>query len=458
MDKFKKKYRLLLVVLVLVIVFFNVIGRVSLNREPRTAYPDQPLLQLNLPGVEWLSFSVGGTLRNLILTALLLWLIGCLWDRELRPSACGWEIPVLVFLAAVTISYLLAREPELSWRTGYRNFLIEIGWFFLLLSLLRREKYRRAVMAVLTGSLALTVLGGLNLYRQGVFFPQTPGRIWLSFGHPNSSGSVLVLLLPLVLAPLLFRPPRRVVILSAVLAAGLLAGLFLTLSRTAWVSLLPGLVVLFWRGKTKYFLPGALVAAAGLLLLGLNLSRQPFWQERVESFSSWRTDENVQKRMIYWDAAVRMIRERPWFGFGPGYGVFIRQYDEEFGVIDTGEEVTAPHNNYLSLAVASGLIGLGTFLLLVFAVFRAARRELKDCSGWAARSFSLGLISGLTGFLVGCLFDDPLLNEKISLLFWLLLGILAAGTARRRAGNLFPACETGGSPVASRLANSYEKP
>jgi len=46
--------------------------------------------------------------------------------------------------------------------------------------------------------------------------------------------------------------------------------------------------------------------------------------------------------------------------------------------------------------------------------------------------FSQALIAGLAGFLLGSLADDPLLNERIFFVFWLLIGLLAASAAERR--------------------------
>ncbi len=432
MEKFRKKYRLLLIILILVTVFFNVIGRVSLNRESRSTYPDQPLFQFTISSIEWLHFSIGGTIGNLILITFLVWLAGCFWDKELRPSYSGFEIPVITYLIIVTLAFLFSPDPAESWRTGYKQFLIEVAWFFILVSVLRREKYQRAVFAVLLGTLGLTVLAGLALYWRGIYFPQTPGRIWMSFGNPNSSGPVLVLLIPWVIAPLWERPPRWVAGVSSFLALGFVLALLLTFSRAAWIGLFPALGILFIRGRAKFLLPASAIILLGLLVWGLNLGSRTHLEDRVRSISAWRVDKSVQYRLIYWEAAGRMIKERPLLGSGPGYGIFIRKYRDEFKVLDTGEKVTAPHNNYLSIAVSTGLLGLAAFLFLLFTAFRSATEDFRSSSGWFGKSLVVGMTAGLTGFLVGCLFDDPLLNENISFIFWLLLGVLGARQADRR--------------------------
>ncbi|MEA1927643.1 MAG: O-antigen ligase family protein [Candidatus Auribacterota bacterium] len=431
MEKFRQNYRILLLILILITVFFSVLGRFSLNRPSSESDPGQPVFQLEISGMEWAQFSMGGKIRNLIYLALLAWLAGCIWDKKLRPARSGLEIPVFIYLGAALLAFFFSSEQALSWKTGLRNLLIQGAWFFLILSVLRREKYQKAVLIVLFCSLSLTVLAGLSLYGRDIFFPQTPERIWLSFGHPNSSGAVLVLLIPCALAPLFFRPPRWVGILSGLFAALLFIALFLSFSRTAWISLLLGLGILTARRKAKYFYLGLIIVLVGLLVWGLNVGPQSYWKQRIKSFASWRSDPNINKRMIYWEAACRMIENRPFVGYGPGYGGFQKNYEKKFKKVDTGERVTAAHNFYLSQAVSTGLIGLAAFLGLIVMVFRSAWREYCRSPDWFGKSYSLGLIAGLAGFLVGSLIDDPLLNERISFLFWLLLGILAARMANR---------------------------
>jgi len=134
----------------------------------------------------------------------------------------------------------------------------------------------------------------------------------------------------------------------------------------------------------------------------------------------------VEKRLIYSAAALRMIRERPVIGYGPGYGIFQELYEKKFKEVDTGEEATAPHNYYLSLTISTGILGLLAFGWLLFRVLRTARKKIRQSDSLFTVCFSQALIAGLAGFLLGSLADDPLLNERISFIFWILIGLLAA--------------------------------
>ena len=426
MEDIKRYYRILLLVWVLAVIVFAVVGQVSFNHSASPFSP--PLFHWNWPGCGWLRFSIGGKIASLLYPLLIIWLIGLIRDKELRPRPSDLGAPVLLFLGIAALAWFFSPYREISWKTGGRDLLTQIGWFFLISSLGRREKYRKAFLITLLSALSLIVLAGIRLYHRGIYFPQTIQRIWLSFGHPNSSGAALVLFLPLSLSLVLSSAPRRLRVAAGAATLLLGYGLYLSFSRTAWVSLLVALAILAYSRKGKFIFLGGIIFLAVVLIWGLNLGPQSYWKQRIKSFTTWRSDPNIRKRLIYSEGAVRMIRARPLIGYGPGYGIFMRIYREKYKKTETGEFATAPHNYYLSLTLATGFLGLAAFAWLLFRAFSLARGGVGSRSppDWFDSAFSRGVIAGLAGFLIGSLVDDPLLNERISFLFWTLLGILAA--------------------------------
>lgn len=428
LEKIKSNYRVFLLIYVMAVVFFAIVGQISLNRSGNPL--SMPVFHWACSGCEWLQFSIGGKISFLIFPVLFLWLAGCIWDKELRPRRTGLEIPVLIFTGIALIALMASPYRAISWKTGGRDLLAQVGWFFLLSSLLRREKHRKILLTTLFSVLSLVILTGILLYYQGIYFPQTPQRIWASFGHPNGLGAVLVLLVPfafvLILSPASWRIRTAAVSLTILLSTGI----YLSFSRTAWVSLLVGLGILTLFRKGKIIFLGSIILLVVLLIWGLNVGPQSYWKQRIKSFATWRSDPNVEKRLIYSGAALRMIRDRPIIGYGPGYGIFMRLYQDKYKQVDTGEFATAPHNYYLSLTLSTGILGLLAFSWLIFRIFRIAQREIHQSDSRFTVCFSQALIAGLAGFLLGSMADDPLLNERISFIFWLLIGLLAASASK----------------------------
>ena len=449
----KRNYRFFLLIYVMVVVFFAIRGQVSLNRSGNTL--SMPVFRWACSSCEWLQFSIGGKISSLIFPVLVFWLAGCIWDKELRPRRTGLNMPVLIFAGIALTALIASPYRSISWKTGGRDLIAQVGWFFLLSSLLRREKYRKILLFTLFSALSLVILAGILLYSQGIYFPQTPQRIWTSFGHPNGIGAVLVLLIPFVFVIILSPGSWRIRTGAVALTILLGTGSYLSFSRTAWVSLLVGLGILTLFRKGKIIFLGSIILLVVLLIWGLNVGPQSYWKQRIKSFATWRSDPNVEKRLIYSEAALRMIQDRPVIGYGPGYGIFMRLYQEKYKQVNTGEFATAPHNYYLSLTLSTGVLGLLVFGWLLVQVFRVARRETRQSDSRFSVCFSQALIAGLAGFLLGSLADDPLLNERISFLFWLLIGLLAASTAKpiKSAGTIH-LTGTAGTVKTSPLAQS----
>ncbi|MDP8213936.1 MAG: O-antigen ligase family protein [Candidatus Euphemobacter frigidus] len=429
MNNFTEKYRLGLRILLLVIIFFIGVGQVSLNKERGEAVSlEQPAFRLSLSSLSGIYFSVGGKIRNLLCPLLILWAAGWIWDRRLRPKRTILKVPLLVFMAVSLLAYFFSPLREISWAGGTRELLLGGFFFFAAAALLTTERSQKIALATLFVAVVLSALAGIYLFSQHICFPPTPHRIWLSFMHPNTTGSALLLLIPLGVAMIMDRNPGWVKTVGVLITVILTVAMVLTFSRTAWLSLLIAMAVLafYWKGKYKFYFLTTLVLLAVLLILGVNIGPQSYLKERVESFSAFKTDPNIHKRIIYWDGVTRMIGRRPILGYGPGHQVFMAAYETWFKEVETGEKPVHAHNMYLSLAAATGIAGLGAFLWLLAASFCALRTGRRTADNPFSRSFFRGMTAGLAGFLIGGLADNPFFSFRLVLVFWFLLALVVA--------------------------------
>ena len=427
MDSFNKKYRFGLLILLLMVIFFVGVGQVSMNREEgSTGSLEQPAFRFFIASLGWLQFSVGGKIRNLIYPLLILWAIGCIRDRSLRPKRTALTIPLLVFLAIVVLSFIFSPLRELSWKEGTRELLLGGGFFFAAATLLPSDRHQRAALSTLFVAVGLSALAGIYLFSHRVYFPDTPHRIWLSFMHPNTTGSVLLLLIPLGVAMVTGKIPLWFRVICGLVTLIMTVAMILTFSRTAWLSLLIAMVILAFHWRGRFYFMVALILLAVLLILGVNIGPQSYVKERIKSFAAFKTDPNIRKRLIYWNGVSRMIARRPLLGYGPGYRVFMEEYETRFKEVETDENPVHAHNIYLSLGAATGLAGLGVFLWLMAASFYGLQSRKPESDDPFGRSFSRGMTAGLTGFLIGGLADNPFFSARLMLIFWFLLALIAA--------------------------------
>ena len=74
-----------------------------------------------------------------------------------------------------------------------------------------------------------------------------------------------------------------------------------------------------------------------------------------------------------------------------------------------------------------GLIGLGIFLWLLFMLFRKWYIIYKSLPIESfLKIYSLGIMSGIVGFLINGLTETGLYYSKVATLFWLQVGLLLA--------------------------------
>ncbi|MBE2221192.1 MAG: O-antigen ligase family protein [Anaerolineae bacterium] len=216
-------------------------------------------------------------------------------------------------------------------------------------------------------------------------------------------------------------------------------------SRGAWLGFVVGtaVVVLFWPRKLWRGI--ALLALAGMLLLGgLQVGLVPASvAERLVSFQEdFRfgdvrgvpindTNYAVVERLAHWQAAFGMAQDDLWFGVGFGnYGIVYSDYM----LSNWPDALGHAHNYYINLLAEIGVVGLGAYLLLWTAVIGQTIWLLRRVDGWE-RGIALGLLGVWTALAVHHMVDKLYVNNiyvHLGVMFGLLqiLAILSKRQAK----------------------------
>jgi len=175
---------------------------------------------------------------------------------------------------------------------------------------------------------------------------------------------------------------------------------------------------IYWfvqTGKIKAMIYAALAASAVMALL---LSVSPGLRQRVTGTKF--SEPNVQGRVILYKVAFWEIRERPFFGFGPGEGVKQEKY---FNMLPPEQQAlknhTHLHSFYLNFMADFGLAGFVIFILMVFYWLKTVWTAYHSGSNFN-KAVSFGLFWGIIGILAGDSFDTLLRGPGVAMeLFWL---------------------------------------
>ena len=239
----------------------------------------------------------------------------------------------------------------------------------------------------------------------------------------------LVLGLADLLTPLITRPARRGEALGLP-AAALWPCLLLMLGVLAlcqeWGGLL-GLLVGLACAVAAQLSPraryGLVAGFVGLAVAGfICLSVLPGLHARLMQ------SPNQATRWFMWQGALRMIADRPVFGWGSG--MFLLHYSDykpiaamERGLL--GNITIYPHNELLLVAVEGGLIALGLYLAAHFFAVRGHLRkaQAKDA---ALRIAAWAVFGGFLAMFTNGLVQISLRYWASAAAYWTLLGIMIA--------------------------------
>jgi probable O-glycosylation ligase (exosortase A-associated) len=180
----------------------------------------------------------------------------------------------------------------------------------------------------------------------------------------------------------------------------LLHAVMLSFSRGAMLSLLVMAPWLWLRARDKrlvtvLYLLGAVMV---LVMAGKEV------QERFLSIGQHEVDASANSRKETWAIAVRMMLERPLFGFGiRNSNLFTRAYGADM-------EGRSIHSQYLQTGADSGIPAVALYLALLLSVFvglwqvRRRLRAFNDPESLRVRSMASGLECALVLFCFGAAF------------------------------------------------------
>ena len=253
------------------------------------------------------------------------------------------------------------------------------------------------------------------------------GRPFSTMGNPNFLGTYLVLMLPLPLFRFLRESKYIFLIISSIIYLCLL----LTFTRSALLAFAAIMsFTLFYVVKRKYLWKKYLV----LLLVFFSIT--VFVNEESNGrlygrFLSIGNDAQVfldreegyekagANRIYIWLRTIDLIKESPWVGYGLENleSVFVEKYsDEMIEMYGKVYLVDRAHNEYLHIAVSSGIPALIAYLIFIFLCLKKGFELAKKDSRY------LPYLTAVSAYLVQAFFNISVVS--VAYIFWIFLGVI----------------------------------
>jgi O-antigen ligase len=382
--------------------------------------------------------------------------------RNLPARFAPFSVPAGLLVIAATLALTIFNTYNS--RTAYLQTCAEPYVYAVLLLLVLRNHadLLRLIAAVLLAGLEVTI----NAFYQASYF--TPWQVWEptgaafraeSFLSPNLTGAFLEYI-AILLAALLFldwsQRARWRLALAALLPV-LLAGLYLTKSRGAWLfTALTALVLLALALPRRQRLVLGGVIAAGVVLIG-----------PVLAHSLWTGhDGTAQSRLFIWLAALHMAADHPLRGIG--FARFVLLYSPFYshhpywipvyhGVrtpVASNPSTSQVDNLLLNFWLNTGLLGLASYLWILCQLARTAvqrsgyLRRLATSEALLLRRVLLGTCLGVMALTLHGLVNETYFTQQLAMLVWITMVVaLVIGEPAMRARNGFAPNGQGAEPA-----------
>ena len=371
-----------------------------------------------------------------------LFLVKCFIKKEVWVPANHVITAALLFLSLEKISQQFSGCFEFG-SIRFQKTTMFILFFYLTSQLIKsQEAAKRALKFVVLSAFFVSCLGVLQFFGLVLSsFGQDISRISATLGHPNFLAGYLGGALPVAMGLLISNKKRSTRYFYASCILVQTACLFLTLSRSAWASMIVafaffGLFCLRYRKIDLFgFLKTKKTIAMMLVLLSIAFFTPSVFKsipksetKRLTQLVTPSPQNTIWIRWLEWKGAFGIIKDAPIIGKGPG--TFSRFFPEkqsrEFSslCVERNEFLRHAHNEYLEIWCETGILGLMVFMyLLISAITSGMRlvRKNKDDNGFFSY---LGLVAGVIGIGFHMLFSVSFRFVAVPLLFWFYLGVV----------------------------------
>jgi len=356
-------------------------------------------------------------------TAIFLWLFKKIFIlRTIKFEKTPLNKPIFFYLIFVALSlinskYLATSLKGFAFKT-IEHFLL----YFAIVESVKTQKDIRKIISTILLSCALIGVDGLWQYFTGCDFLRgyplwSMGRIKASFKYPTGFGGWLITALPLCISLAIFNIKDKLYRISGIILGFLLlASLVLSLTRGAWIAIVPAIIFLVWKrgdAAKKILLIFLLIIILGIVFATISGGRETI------SFYVVRGSA-VLHRMALAKLCCRMFIDHPFLGHG--VNTFMSIYENYMSASEFGG-ISYAHNCYLQIAVETGIFSLLAFLWMIIALFVSSLKDINRRDEGFIRTIEFGLLAGLLAYSVHSLLETNLYALQLAILFYYFLGV-----------------------------------
>ncbi|MBR6067637.1 MAG: O-antigen ligase family protein [Bacteroidales bacterium] len=385
-----------------------------------------------------LDFNIDLPTEPLFVTIMFIFVLKLLLERQYdrRIIRHPLSIMILIYLLWHLVTVCTSTLPLVSLKCWVASLWFILPFFFLGILLFKdtRNIYRFCFLYMIP-FVALIIF---TLIKHSAYnFDQHIGNGIMNpfFNDHTSYGAAIAMFIPFLIGFALNKEIKALWrIVSAVLLVIFTTGLIFSYTRAAWISLVGALgmyLILKLKINNKIIFAILIVGIGGYALFQdkilMDLERNKVesstdFSKHIKSISNITSDASNLERINRWNCAIRMFKEKPIFGWGPGtyqfnYAPF--QHSDEKTIISTnaGDGGNA-HSEYLGSLAESGLLGLVNYALICIIIYITGTRTYHKLKDRKLKMVVAAALCGLVTYFIHGALNNFLDIDKIAVPFW----------------------------------------
>jgi O-antigen ligase len=339
----------------------------------------------------------------------LAWMAKCYLTRSWGKQNFPLKVPLLLFVLACIVAVVGGVDFSGSYKSLKR--LLEILIFFWAVNCIDSDDLRENLSLLLIVSATLSTFTGFyNAWENGIsheYRAEGTMSVYMTYA------GLLMLALLLASGKLIFSPKENKWIYIA--STMMLVCLLFTFTRQAWLGVLAGSVFLIWFRKKNllWFLPVILIVIFAISPASV--------QWRINSLTNLE-DANLKRRVALWQGGWMVFKDHPLIGCGlKCIDVVNKDYPDPTGII---KRLRGMHNNFIQLAVDTGLFGLISWISIWVVYFMTLYQRFILMKGDNAyKRDAMGSAAAVVGFLVAGFFETNFYDSEVSMLLYFIMAL-----------------------------------
>ncbi len=397
-------------------------------------------------GSEEFGFALSFPSEVLMILMVIMVFLKLLYDKKVDKQFIKHPITILIILNLVWmfITTLTSEMFLVSFKYFLARLWFVIPCYFVGVEIFKNQKNIEKYNWAYIFSLCIVIVYTL-IKHSARGFSQASSVVIMRplFPEHTSYGAMLVFVVPFLVFSL-FRSNKKPIfkVFTAGVLALVLVGLIFSFTRAAWLGGIIALVIFILylcKVKLRYIITIGVIFITLFftfqeqIIVALKKNSQDSSQnfiEHVQSMSNISTDASNLERINRWQSAIRMFKERPIVGWGPGtyqfvYSPFQRSQEKTIISTNAGDGGNA-HSEYLGPLSEQGIIGLIIIVMLYITMIYTANKVFWKSKNKFDRYMSLTCMLALITYFVHGFLNNFLDIDKAAVLFWLYVAIIVS--------------------------------